>query len=167
MENGKTIKQLADELGVSKQAVRDKIAKLGLHSTLQRKGNQLCILKSQENLIRSAFKTSNVQSKNANILCENSSESQTTLHLISMLQNELNIKNKQIDSLNARLAESNAALVSAQQTAQAAQALHAGTIKKQLEEQNTDSEDGTHTQSEKKQSILSRLFRKEEKKKDN
>lgn len=156
LEQAKTIKQLADELGVSKQAVRDKIAKLGLHSTLQRKGNQLCISKAQEKLIKSAFSPNQLQSKNANILFENSSESQTTLHLISMLQNELDIKNKQIDELNARLAESNAALVSAQQTAQAAQALHAGTIKQQLEDHNSEDESTA-----KKQGIFSRIFRKE------
>jgi hypothetical protein len=49
-----------------------------------------------------------------------------------MLQRELNIKNEQIQELNTRLAESNSALVAAQQTAQTAQALHAGTIQKSL-----------------------------------
>ncbi len=58
--------------------------------------------------------------------------------LISMLQRELEIKNKQIEDLNARLAESNAALVAAQQTAQAAQALHAGTIRQQLTDGGAD-----------------------------
>lgn len=52
--------------------------------------------------------------------------------LIDMLKKELEIKNEQIRDLNKRLEESNAALVSAQQTAQAAQALHAGTIQKQI-----------------------------------
>lgn len=52
-----------------------------------------------------------------------------------MLQKELDrkneqlaVKDKQIEELNARLAEVSLALVAAQQTAQAAQALHAGTI---------------------------------------
>lgn len=59
--------------------------------------------------------------------------------LIAMLQGELDrkseqlaVKDKQIEDLNARLAEVSAALVTAQQTAQAAQVLHAGTIKQQL-----------------------------------
>lgn len=51
---------------------------------------------------------------------------------IDTLQGQLAIKDKQIEDLNARLSESNAALVAAQQTAQAAQALHAGTIQQQL-----------------------------------
>lgn len=41
------------------------------------------------------------------------------------------MKDKQITELNARLSECSAALVAAQQTAQAAQALHAGTLQQQ------------------------------------
>lgn len=62
---------------------------------------------------------------------------------IDTLQGQLAIKDKQIEDLNARLAESNAALVAAQQTAQAAQELHAGTIQQQLtagEEQREEAE---------------------------
>ena len=65
--------------------------------------------------------------------CETCETSETVL--ISMLQKELDrkneqlaVKDKQIEKLNARLAEVSLALVAAQQTAQAAQALHAGTI---------------------------------------
>lgn len=49
-----------------------------------------------------------------------------------MLRKELETKNKQIEDLNARLAEVSSALVMAQQTAQAAQALYAGTIQQQF-----------------------------------
>ena len=45
---------------------------------------------------------------------------------------QLSVKDKQIEELNARLAEISSALVAAQQTAQAAQALHAGTIRQQI-----------------------------------
>ena len=55
---------------------------------------------------------------------------------IDTLQGQLAVKDKQIEELNARLAESSAALVSAQQTVQAAQALHAGTIQQQITEGN-------------------------------
>ena len=41
-------------------------------------------------------------------------------------------QDKQIEELNARLAEVSSALVTAQQTAAAAQALHAGTMHQQL-----------------------------------
>lgn len=59
--------------------------------------------------------------------------------LISMLQRELDrkneqleVKDKQIEELNARLADVSSALVAAQQTAQVAQALHAGTLQQRL-----------------------------------
>lgn len=74
---------------------------------------------------------------------------------IDTLQGQLAIKDKQIEDLNARLAESNAALVAAQQTAQAAQELHAGTIQQLTagEEQREEAEVKA-----KKQSWLSRVF---------
>lgn len=61
---------------------------------------------------------------------------------IDTLQGQLSVKDKQIEELNARLAEVSSALVVAQQTAQAAQALHAGTIRQQL----TDGEDDPNQQ---------------------
>lgn len=45
---------------------------------------------------------------------------------------QLAVKDKQIEELNARLAEVSSALVTAQQTVAAAQALHAGTMHQQL-----------------------------------
>jgi len=84
--------------------------------------------------------------------------------LIAMLQGELDrkseqlaVKDKQIEELNARLAEVSSALVVAQQTAQAAQALHAGTIRQQL----TDGEDDPNQQGqtvEQKKSWFSKVF---------
>ena len=76
--------------------------------------------------------------------CETCETSETVL--ISMLQKELDrkdtqlsvkdeqlaVKDEQIRELNARLAECSAALLAAQETARAAQALHAGTIQQQL-----------------------------------
>ena len=76
---------------------------------------------------------------------------------IDTLQGQLAIKDKQIEDLNARLSESNAALVAAQQTAQAAQALHAGTIQQQLTS-GTDQSEGSGDEP-KKQGWFSRLFR--------
>lgn len=79
----------------------------------------------------------NQVSQPAKASCETCETSETVL--ISMLQKELDrkneqlsVKDKQIEELNARLSEVSSALVAAQQTAAAAQALHAGTIKQQL-----------------------------------
>ena len=46
----KTIKQIADELGVSKTAIRKKIENLGLSEKLQTNGNRILIDDKQESL---------------------------------------------------------------------------------------------------------------------
>ena len=46
----KTIKEIADELGVSKTAVSKQIANLGLRSSLRKNGNQFAIENQQEKL---------------------------------------------------------------------------------------------------------------------
>lgn len=115
MENGKTIKQIADELGVSKTAVYKKIDNLGLRSSLRKIANQFTVDKVQETQIKSMFFENQSQTKNANQVCENANQTQTSLQLISMLQNELDIKNKQIEELNLRLAEAHKMVEQAQQ----------------------------------------------------
>lgn len=55
----KTIKQIADEIGVSKQSIRNEIAKQGLQSSLRKNGNQFAIDEKSEILIKSAFESRN------------------------------------------------------------------------------------------------------------
>lgn len=124
----KTIRQIADEIGVSKTAVSKQIANLGLRSGLRKNGNQFAIDERQETLIKQAFSEKS-QTENAN-------QTQTENHevgdlvcvlqaTIDTLQGQLEVKDRQIEKLTE-------ALVAAQQTAAAAQALHAGTIQQQL-----------------------------------
>ena len=148
----KTIKQIADEIGVSKTAVRKQIANLGLRSSLRKNGNQFAIDKHEETLILKAF-SEKTQTKNAN---QTQTKTQTANHEVSdlvcvlqrtidTLQGQLAIKDKQIEDLSE-------ALKSAQQPAAAAQALHAGTMQQQLLESDTTGE--------KKKGILHKLFKK-------
>ena len=148
----KTIKQIADEIGVSKTAVRKQIANLGLRSSLRKNGNQFAIDKHEETLILKAF-SEKTQTKNAN---QTQTKTQTANHEVSdlvcvlqrtidTLQGQITIKDKQIEDLSE-------ALKSAQQTAAAAQALHAGTMQQQLLESDTTGE--------KKKGILHKLFKK-------
>ena len=70
------------------------------------------------------------QSQTANHeVCDLVGVLQTT---VDTLQAQLAVKDVQIRELNARLAECSTALLAAQETARAAQALHAGTIQQQL-----------------------------------
>lgn len=150
----KTIKEIADELGVSKTAVSKQIANLGLRSSLRKNGNQFAIENQQEKLIKMAFRK-NKQRERAyeNLVSDeqsqtksqttNANQSQTENHevcdlvcvlqtTVDTLQEQLSVKDQQIRELNARLAECSTALLAAQETARAAQALHAGTIQQQL-----------------------------------
>ena len=128
----KTIRQIADEIGVSKTAVNNQIANLGLRSGLRKNGNQFAIDEHQEALIKQAFS----EKSQTEIENQTQTKSQTENHEVSdlvcvlqatidTLQGQLEVKDRQIEKLTE-------ALVAAQQTAAAAQALHAGTIQQQL-----------------------------------
>ncbi len=95
----KNIKTLAEEIGVSKQAIRNKIASLDLQSSLQKKGNQFLIDEDTENIIRDSFTDRVLKNDRTEPKETNEQESQTTLQLISMLKSELDQKNKQIAEL--------------------------------------------------------------------
>ena len=128
----KTIRQIADEIGVSKTAVSKQIANLGLRSGLRKNGNQFAIDERQETLIKQAFS----EKSQTEIENQTQTKSQTENHEVSdlvcvlqatidTLQGQLEVKDRQIEKLTE-------ALIAAQQTAAAAQALHAGTIQQQL-----------------------------------
>ena len=128
----KTIKQIADEIGVSKQAVSKRLVQLPpTEVTTNEKGVKLISLYGTEIL-------KNLISPNTNQLPPTKPPTTNQLpptnesELYKILKTELEAKNKLIDELSARLAETTSALVAAQQTAQAAQMLHAGTIQKQI-----------------------------------
>ena len=95
----KSIKKLSEELGVSKQAIRNKIAKLGLQSSLQKNGNQFLIDEETEAIIKADFSEKGKEKTSQDVEHTAEHESQTTLQLIAMLQNELDQKNKQIAEL--------------------------------------------------------------------
>lgn len=84
----KTIKELADELGVSKTAVMKKIDNLGLREKLAKNGNRLAIREPEEKLIIEAF--SKKESTTANQKVGDSEE------LISSLLEQLKAKDLQL-----------------------------------------------------------------------
>ena len=156
----KTIRQIADEIGVSKQAVYKRY-KGKLHTVCAPYAHTeqgiLYIEEQGEALIKQDFLHTECSIGAALEHPENVGVIAVLQTTIDTLQGQLAIKDKQIEDLNARLAESNAALVAAQQTAQAAQALHAGTIQQQLTS-GTDQSEGSGDEP-KKQGWFSRLFR--------
>ena len=135
----KTIRQIADEIGVSKTAVNKQIANLGLRSGLRKNGNQFAIDEHQEALIKQAFleksQTENANQSQTKTQTENQEVGDLVCVLqatIDTLQGQLEVKDRQIEQQAQTITRLTDALAAAQQTAVAAQALHAGTIQQQL-----------------------------------
>ena len=135
----KTIRQIADEIGVSKTAVNKQIANLGLRSGLRKNGNQFAIDEHQEALIKQAFS----EKSQTEIENQSQTKTQTENHevgdlvcvlqaTIDTLQGQLEVKDRKIEQQAQTITRLTDALAAAQQTAVAAQALHAGTIQQQL-----------------------------------
>lgn len=96
----KNIKQIADELGVSKTSVRKKIENLGLRSSLQLIGNQFAINEEQEKLIKSAFSDNKSETKTQT---KTQTETETVSTLVFVLQEQLKVKDEQIERLQQSL----------------------------------------------------------------
>lgn len=157
----KTIRQIADEIGVSKQAVYKRY-KGKLHTVCapyaHTEQGVLYLSEQAETLIKQDFLKDD-RSSGAHTECsigavqEQSQEAGVVEVLqatIDTLQGQLEVKDRQIEKLTE-------ALVAAQQTAAAAQALHAGTIQQQL----LTGETGTAQQGQeprKKRKWINRFF---------
>lgn len=169
MKTGKTIKQIAEEIGVSRQAVYKKIKTEPLSTSLQGLtalvDSRLTVSVDGEKLIKQAFlqekpSTSVNQAVNqVDSLVDSLSTKLTEVDgqknsIISVLQttidtlqgqlevkdHQLATKDKQIEQQAQIIDRLTDALKAAQQTAAAAQALHAGTIQQQLEDRKKPSQ---------------------------
>lgn len=140
----KTIKQIADELGVSKQRVYRFIKRNCINEAHQQNGvmyfNDAAETRIKQGFLKNEPHHEAHQNRIIDAVCDTVNDV-----VIELLREELNQKNEQIRQLNERLAETTAALAAAQQTiqvaqqtAQAAQALHAGTIQKYFPAGNAD-----------------------------
>lgn len=94
----KTIKQIACEVGVTKQAVFKKIDNLGLRDKLTKNGNQFAVDDDTEALIKQGFSENDRQPVDDN-------QTSTVDALVDMLRKELDSKNKQISDLQDELAK--------------------------------------------------------------
>lgn len=144
----KTLKEIADELGVDKQKVYRFVKKECINEAHQKNG-----VKQYDEAAQTAIQSHFAEKDHINEVHQNHINEAVNEALISMLQRELEIKNKQIEDLSA-------ALVAAQQTAQAAQALHAGTIRQQLTDGGADPAE-PEVPAQEKPSLFHRLFGKE------
>lgn len=149
----KTIRELAEEIGVSKTAIRQKITPEIKLQCIEEVNGKLYIDKEGEKLIKTAFK----ESRFAKNLSESSSsitdnqiaevekriseklyekllaeaENKLAANMIATLQKELDIKNEQIANLQTSNQELTNALEGSIKAVNTAHALHAGTFHQQ------------------------------------
>ncbi len=126
----KSIKDLADEFGVTKAYLKHKIEILGLQSSLQKIGNKLMIDLEQEKIIRDYFENNNVKT--------NHNDDKDLLY--NMLKSELDKKDNQISALIKQNEQLTEALQNTTDSLKSAQALHAGTIQQQLNDSSVKEE---------------------------
>ena len=165
-----TIKEIAAELGVSKQAVWQRVkrnaelsALLAAHS--EKINGTINVDSVLAQAIRNQYPDRNFAAKTAVNVDETVDETTVNVDvntLIATLQNtvdslksQLTVKDKQIDELTAMLKASQEQQEALTSALTAAQMLHAGTMQKQLTMQN-----------EKPVGIFGRLFRKKKKEND-
>ncbi len=125
----KTIKQIADELGVSKQAIFKKMKKEPLSTSLQgftsTVDGKLTVSVDGETIIKSAFEQNKPSTVGDN---QPSTSSRQVDAMIAMLRDELKAKDDQIATLTKQLDDTHRLLDQQQQLQQG--------IQKQLEEKN-------------------------------
>ena len=139
----KTIRQIADEIGVSKQAVYKRY-KGKLHTVCapytHTEQGVLYLSEQAETLIKQDFLQNDCSNgahteRSIGAVPEQSQEAGMVAVLqatIDTLQGQLEVKDRQIEQQAQTITRLTDALAAAQQTAVAAQALHAGTIQQQL-----------------------------------
>ena len=132
-----TIKQLADELAVSKSTIGRAIVQLGFQDQLCKIGNKYMLSETQILQIKLQLsKDEEEKSLQAN------QEMQNVIlqEQLSILNKQLAIKDHQIQILQEQIGQLTVTMESMAIALNAAQALHAGTIQKQLTEHSDSME---------------------------
>lgn len=144
-----SIKEIADTVGVSKTAVRKKIEKLGLQTELLKNGNKITVDENVAKQIIKAFDRPTENETQTEFANQNDNEFSK---VIEILQAELESKNKQLASKDRQIEDLTRALENTTASLQAEQALHAGTMQKQLSsgEEQEQAEDQEKTKTDKK-----------------
>lgn len=169
----KTIKEIAEELGVSKQAIRNKIEKLGLQSKVQTIGNKMFVNEKNENIIKSNFSkkiydhrkpTTNTRSQTfekqfANLNEKSQSENEIFYkEILQTLQNQLDVKDKQLAEKDKQISDLTAALKHHAQSINAREHNQfADTIKTQMIENKNENQIAKN----RKHSFWSKLFNRD------
>ena len=179
-----TIKQLADELGVSKTTISKAVLVLGFNGKLHKVGNRYMLSEMQISQIKSKIsqfsQTDEEKKTQISPTLQTDEEEKMQISLLkqqnailqqqlSVLSKQLSVKDEQIKLLQEQLiakddqiGQITSAMESMATALSAEQALHAGTIQKQLTEHSLMDQPSDEEQSKRKQGIFSKLFGKKE-----
>lgn len=187
----KTIKQISEELGVTKQAIHQRLKrnvdlKNSLKPFMKTVDGVIHVEVGGQNLLKEAFikpinkydvtdnksnvtdNKSNVTDNKGNItdnkdnVTDNTSQPVITIleATIKTLQEQLSVKDKQIENLTTTLQDSQETQRNLAEALNSAQALHAGTIRQQLTTTSQEDTQDIINKPEQKQSFLSKIFKK-------
>ena len=160
----KTIKQIADEIGVSKQAVQKRIIREPLYTHLypciQTKNGTKYIDIIGENLIKSVFNKAEPTTLSTDVADnQNDNVYSEIIKLlredITTLKEQLDVKDSQIMELQKSNRDLTQAIENMTESIKAAQVLHAGTMQRQL----TDGAAET-TEPAARVNLFTRIFKK-------
>ena len=173
-----TIRQLANELGVCKQTISNAILQLDFQDTLHKVGNKYILSETQISQIKLQIETEKTPKSPKSPKSPkmpkspNEIEKSTILFLemqnatlreqLAVLNNQLAIKDNQIHLLQEQIGQLTNAMENLITALNAEQALHAGTIQKQLTEHSTMDKLSDVEQPKQKQGLFSRLFGRKE-----
>ena len=169
-----TIKQLADELAVSKSTIGRAIVQLGFQDQLCKIGNKYMLSETQilqiklqlskdeeEKSLQASSKTLHEEEKS--LQANQEMQNAILQEQLSILNKQLAIKDHQIQILQEQIGQLTVTMESMATALTAAQALHAGTIQKQLTEHSDSMEQmPDQEQPKQKKGIFSRLFGRKE-----
>lgn len=151
-----TVRQLADEIGVSKVAVNKKIETLGIKSELVKDGNRYLLTDEVADKVRDAFKYRTTEKTTEKTASNKQTETPggdpgTYADIIQVLREQLAEKDKQIAELHTLLAQQNQLMLTDGSTRSqgSTQEVQAETI---------DQEDAPAPRQEDRKSFWSRLF---------
>ena len=180
-----SVKQLAGEIGTNKLMIHRAINKLGLQGKLHKAGNRYMLSESQAKQIKSIILGENVSIVSNKIVSETHETQSMNIentdktyqpnkdlqlsildrqlavkdNQIQMLQEQIKLLQQQLIAKDNQIGQITAAMENLTTALSAEQALHAGTIQKQLADHSVKEEPETE-QPKQKQSIFSRFFGK-------
>lgn len=168
-----TVKQLAEELGVSKPTISKAITDLGLQGNLHKIGNRFILEDSEIDAIKSQILQTPrpPEPQEAETESENQSEkaeTETEKTLISLLESQITILSQQLAVKDSQIAAQQEQIKTLTQSLHdtttaltAAQALHAGTIQQQLTDKKASSEDVSEdVPQQERKGFWQRIFKK-------